>query len=70
VTGSGPEPLARFTYQAHARRLEPTRMCDHPNLPRDKLHSLRKTEIEALISYIRLISDPPYHASGMVYAEK
>ncbi len=33
-------------------------------------HTLSKTEIEALISYIRLISDPPYHASGMVYAQK
>ncbi len=33
-------------------------------------YTLGKTEIEALIAYIRLISDPPYHASGMVYAEK
>ena len=33
-------------------------------------YTLNKTEIEALISYIRLISDPPYHASGMVYAQK
>ena len=33
-------------------------------------YTLSKIEIEALISYIRLISDPPYHASGMVYAEK
>jgi mono/diheme cytochrome c family protein len=33
-------------------------------------YTLSKTEIEALISYIRLISDPPYHASGMVYAQK
>ena len=33
-------------------------------------YTLSKTEIEALISYIRLISDPPYHASGTVYAEK
>jgi mono/diheme cytochrome c family protein len=33
-------------------------------------YTLSKTEIEAVISYIRLISDPPYHASGMVYAEK
>ena len=33
-------------------------------------YTLSKTEIEALISYIRLISDPPYHAAGMVYAEK
>jgi mono/diheme cytochrome c family protein len=33
-------------------------------------YTLSKTEIEALISYIRLVSDPPYHASGMVYAQK
>ena len=33
-------------------------------------YTLSKTEIEALISYIRLISDPPYHASGVVYAQK
>ena len=33
-------------------------------------YTLSKTEIDALISYIRLISDPPYHASGTVYAEK
>jgi mono/diheme cytochrome c family protein len=33
-------------------------------------YTLSKAEVEALISYIRLISDPPYHASGMVYAEK
>jgi mono/diheme cytochrome c family protein len=33
-------------------------------------YTLSKTEIDALISYIRLISDPPYHAAGMVYAQK
>jgi len=33
-------------------------------------YTLSKTEIEALMAYIRLISDPPYHASGMVYAQK
>jgi mono/diheme cytochrome c family protein len=33
-------------------------------------YTLSKTEIDALIAYIRLISDPPYHASGMVYAKK
>ena len=32
--------------------------------------TLNKTEIQALISYIRLVSDPPYQASGMVYAGK
>jgi mono/diheme cytochrome c family protein len=33
-------------------------------------YTLSKTEIEALIAYIRMISDPPYHAAGMVYAQK
>jgi hypothetical protein len=33
-------------------------------------YPLSKAEIEALISYIRMISDPPYHAAGMVYAQK
>ncbi len=33
-------------------------------------YTLSKTEIEALIAYIRLISDPPKQASGIVYAEK
>ena len=33
-------------------------------------YTLSKTEIEALIAYIRLISDPPYHASGTIYAQK
>jgi len=33
-------------------------------------YTLSKTEIEALIAYIRLISDPPYHASGIAYAQK
>ena len=33
-------------------------------------YTLSKTEIEALIAYVRLISDPPYHASGMVYAQR
>jgi len=33
-------------------------------------YTLSKTEIEALIAYIRLISDPPYHAAGLVYAQK
>ena len=33
-------------------------------------YTLSKTEIQALISYIRLVSDPPYQASGMVYAQK
>jgi len=33
-------------------------------------YTLSKAEIEALIAYIRLISDPPQHASGTVYAQK
>jgi mono/diheme cytochrome c family protein len=33
-------------------------------------YTLSKSEIQALISYIRLISDPPYQAAGMVYAQK
>lgn len=33
-------------------------------------YTLSKGEIEALISYIRLISDPPYHASGMDYVQR
>jgi mono/diheme cytochrome c family protein len=33
-------------------------------------YTLSKTEIDALISYIRLVSDPPYHAPGTVYVKK
>src|SRR6516225_557997 len=33
-------------------------------------YTLTKTEMQALIAYIRTISDPPYQAPGMVYAEK
>jgi mono/diheme cytochrome c family protein len=32
--------------------------------------TLSKTEIQALIEYIRTISDPPYQAAGIVYAQK
>lgn len=32
--------------------------------------TLTKTEIEALISYIRAVSDPPYRAVGAAYANK
>ena len=32
-------------------------------------YTLSKTEIESLIAYIRLISDPPYRASGTIYAQ-
>jgi mono/diheme cytochrome c family protein len=33
-------------------------------------YTLTKAEMQALIAYIRTISDPPYQAPGMVYAEK
>jgi hypothetical protein len=33
-------------------------------------YTLSKTEIQGLIAYIRMVSDPPYHAPGMVYAQK
>ena len=33
-------------------------------------YTLSKSEIQALISYIRMVSDPPYHAAGTVYAQK
>jgi len=33
-------------------------------------YTLSKTDMQALIAYIRMISDPPYRAPGMVYAQK
>jgi mono/diheme cytochrome c family protein len=33
-------------------------------------YTLSKTEIQALLSYIRLVSDPPYRGSGIVYARR
>jgi len=33
-------------------------------------YTLSKTEMQALMAYIRMISDPPYQAPGMVYAQK
>lgn len=33
-------------------------------------YTLSKTDIQALISYIRTISDPPYRVPGIVYAQK
>lgn len=33
-------------------------------------YTLSKTELQALVSYIRAIADPPYKHSGMVYANK
>jgi mono/diheme cytochrome c family protein len=32
-------------------------------------YTLRKAEIQALIAYLRAVSDPPYRTSGMVYAK-
>jgi hypothetical protein len=33
-------------------------------------YTLSKSEIQALIAYIRMISDPPYQSPGMIYAQK
>jgi mono/diheme cytochrome c family protein len=33
-------------------------------------YTLSKTEMQALMAYIRMISDPPYQAPGTVYAQK
>ena len=33
-------------------------------------YTLSKTEIQALIAYIRMVSDPPYQAPGMIYAQR
>lgn len=33
-------------------------------------YTLNKTEIQALITYIRAVADPPYRAPGTVYANK
>jgi mono/diheme cytochrome c family protein len=33
-------------------------------------YTLSKTEIEALIAYIRTISDPPYRPKGLIYASR
>jgi mono/diheme cytochrome c family protein len=33
-------------------------------------YTLSKSEIESLIAYIRMVSDPPYNAPGIVYAAK
>jgi mono/diheme cytochrome c family protein len=32
--------------------------------------TLSKAEVQAVIAYIRLVSDPPWRASGMVYAKR
>ncbi len=33
-------------------------------------YTLSKSDIAALISYIRAVADPPYEAGGLIYAEK
>jgi mono/diheme cytochrome c family protein len=33
-------------------------------------YTLSKSDIQALVSYIRTVSDPPYKAAGVVYAKK
>ena len=33
-------------------------------------YTLSKTEIEAVIAYIRAISDPPYRPKGLIYASR
>ena len=32
-------------------------------------YTLSKSDIQALISYIRTVADPPYHSAGVVYAK-
>jgi mono/diheme cytochrome c family protein len=32
-------------------------------------YTLSKSDIQAVIAYIRAVSDPPYHSSGLVYAK-
>ena len=32
--------------------------------------TLTKSDIQALVAYIRAVADPPYHTSGVVYAQK
>ena len=33
-------------------------------------YTLSKTDVAALVSYIRAVADPPYQAGGLVYAQK
>jgi len=33
-------------------------------------YTLSKSDIQALVSYIRMVSDPPYKAAGVVYAKR
>jgi mono/diheme cytochrome c family protein len=72
-----PHPFAEGDTLNKMSDVELTAIISHggPALSKSALmppygYTLSKAEIEALIAYIRLISDPPYHASGMVYAQK
>ena len=56
---------------------DPTAIISHggPALNKSPLmppygYTLSKSEIQALIAYIRMVSDPPYGAPGIVYAQK
>ena len=40
-----------------------------PLMPPMDILSARR-EMQALIAYIRMVSDPPYQAPGMIYAQK
>jgi len=33
-------------------------------------YTLSKSDIAALVSYIRAVADPPYESGGLVYAQK
>jgi mono/diheme cytochrome c family protein len=32
-------------------------------------YTLKKSDIEALVAYIRAVADPPYKPTGLVYAQ-
>jgi mono/diheme cytochrome c family protein len=32
-------------------------------------YTLSKSDIQAVISYIRAVADPPFHSAGVVYAK-
>ncbi len=32
--------------------------------------TLNKSDVDALVSYVRAVSDPPYHEKGLIYARK
>ena len=56
---------------------ELTAMIDHGGVGLNKTalmppyaYTINKAGTQALVAYIRLISDPPYQAPGMAYAQK